>query len=387
MCQLPTADTAHKDALGDLQYVEGKLKRNEDSVHRATLLLTMPKATVPRVKNRLRKAGAIFREATFEHMQGRWSTLPIGGLPSVGASRPYDGASIAAVHPFGQSGLRNDGVVLGTAREAPEVVMLDISDKALYAKMIALLGTTGAGKTFLLQMFLVRSGLPFTLIDLKPHLSDRQHGDYWPLLKACGGDYIVVSDPLDIPFVESDALCYNLAALSQKQQAQAIAAIADYEWARQLDSLESRAFGCDEANILAKTQAGRDFIERVASQGRNANIVGIFASQEVWDFLKNEQTRKAINMSPVVVVLAQAPNEVRHIVDALQLGEAASAEVMKFQPNPGDIEGAQRRSAVMRVGRRIVSFNIEACPEEQALYTTDPDEKRARRETRELVTA
>jgi hypothetical protein len=378
-CMLPTAATEHRDALADLQYVEAKLKRNEDSVQRVTLALTMPKAFAPRVKNRLRKANAIFREATFEHMQGRWATLPIGGLPPLGPTRPYLGETVAAVHPFGQSGLRNNGFVLGTARGAQEVVMLDIEDKALYAKMIAMLGATGAGKTFLIQMLIVRSGLPFTLIDLKPHLSERKHGDYWPLMRACGGDYIVVTDPLDIPYVESDAICYNLASLNQQQQAEALAYIAEYEWARQLDSLTPRIFGCDEANVLAKTHAGRDFIERVATQGRNANIVGVFASQEAWDFLKNEQTRKAISMSPVLIVLAQAPNEVASIVAALQLGDAASAEVMKFQPNPGDTDAARVRNAVMRIGRRVVSFKIEACPEEQTLYTTDPDEKRARR--------
>lgn len=379
MCMLPTADTSHRDALADLQRVEGKLKRTEDTVFRTTLLLTMPKAVVPRVSNRLRKMGAVFRELTGEHQQGRFATLPYGGLPRVGVTRPYDGESVAAVHPFGADGLRMpNGVNLGTARTAPECVTFDINDKALYAKMIAMLGTTGAGKTFLMQMLIVRSGLPFTLIDMKPHLSKKRHGDYWPLLNACGGDYIVVQPNEPIEFVDSDAVCYNLANLDKRQQSAALLDIATHEWARQLDALTPHIFGIDEANVLAKTQGGRDFIERVASQGRNANFVGIFASQEVWDFLKNEQTKKAISMSPVLFALAQEHSEVENIADALVLGESAREELRKFQPSPGDQIAV--RHALLRVGRRIVSMSIEACPEEIALYTTDPDDKLARRD-------
>jgi hypothetical protein len=383
MCDLPTADTAHRDAMLDCQRVEGKLKRNEDSVQRATMLLTMPLAVVPRVSNRLRKAGAIFREARWEHQPGRLATLPMGGMPRIGVTRPYDGESVAACYPFGSSGLRSNGMLLGTARDSNEAVTLDLLDQALNAAMVVILGTTGAGKTFLMQLMIERSGLPFVIVDMKLHLDATRHGDFYRFVKAAGGDYHVCRAGEPLPEPHPFAQCYNLASLSRAEQVTVLHEIAEQEWARALDTLEDRIFAIDEGNLLGQTEAGREFIERVVSQGRSVGFIGICATQEVTDFLANQRMAKAVTMSSMQFVLAQEFSNVDTVADALKLGGDARAELRKFQPQPGDTVAATSRSAIMRVGQRMCSLRIEASPEEVNLFTTKPSDKRAMREARE----
>lgn len=383
MCDLPTADTAHRDAMLDCQRVEGKLKRNEDSVQRATLLLTMPVEVVPRVSNRMRKAGATFREATWEHQPGRLATLPFGGLPRVGVTRPYDGQSVAACYPFGSSGLRTNGMLLGTARDANEAVTLDLLDQALNAAMVVILGTTGAGKTFLMQLLILRSGLPFVIIDMKPHLDEQRHGDFYRFTMAAGGDYHVCESGKPLPTPDPFAQCYNLASLTRAEQVDVLQQIAEQEWARALDTLDDRIFAIDEGNLLGQSEAGREFIERVVSQGRSVGFIGICATQEVTDFLSNQRMAKAVTMSSMQFVLAQEFSNVDTVADELKLGGDARAELRKFQPQPGDTAAATSRSAIMRVGQRMCSLRIEACPEEQQLFTTKPSDKRAMRQARE----
>src|SRR5207245_3297100 len=101
------------------------------------------------------------------------------------------GASVAACYPFGSSGLRSRGMLLGTARDADEAVTLDLLDQALNASMVVILGTTGAGKTFLMQMMVERSGLPFVLIDMKLHLDEMRHGHFYRFTKPSGGRFHV----------------------------------------------------------------------------------------------------------------------------------------------------------------------------------------------------
>ena len=134
---------------------------------------------------------------------------------------------------------------------------------------------------------------------------------------------------------------------------------------------------------MAAAHAGREFIERVVSQGRSVGFIGICATQEVTDFLANRRMAKAVTMSSVQFVLAQEFSAVDTVADELKLGGDARAELRKFQPAPGDAVAATSRSAIMRVGQRMCSFRIEACPEEAALFTTKPSDKRALRQAAE----
>lgn len=379
MCDLATADTDHKDAAHDLERIEGKLKRNEDSVKRTTLLLTMPKEFAPRVRNRLRKSGANFRDAKWEHQPGRIGTLPIGGVPRVGVTRPLDGESVAGCFPFGSSGLRSKGSLIGIARDAPEAVTLDLQDPALLASMVVILGTTGAGKTFLMQLLILRSGLPFVAIDMKMHLDEVRCGDFYRITKEAKGNYHVCRPGEPLPVPHPFAQTYNLAELSDDEIAEILPKIANQEWARAVDSLEDRIFAMDELYWLGKTSAGQAVVERVASQGRSVGFIGVFATQEINDAFNNDHLTKAITMSSVQIFMAQEASNVTHVVTKMNLGSAAEAELRKFVPRPGDTIASKTRSAIMRVGPRMCSVRIEASPEETRLFTTKPSDKRAMR--------
>ena len=300
----------------------------------------------------------------------------------MGVTRPYDGVSVAACYPFGSSGLRTRGILLGTARDADEAVTVDLQDVALPASMVVLVGTTGAGKTFLMQLMIERSGLPFVLIDMKMHLDEIRHGDFYPFTMAAGGDYHVCKPGEPLPTPHPFAQTYNLAGLKREEQADVLERIAEQEWLRALVSLEDRIFAIDECNLLGQTEAGREFIERVVSQGRSVGLIGICATQEVTDFLNNSRMAKAVTMSSIQFVLAQEHSNVDLVANRLSLGGDAREELRKFQPQPGDAIAATSRSAIMRVGQRICSLRIEASPEEMALFTTKPSDKRAKREER-----
>jgi hypothetical protein len=390
MCELATADTAHRDAYADLARIEGRLKRTEDSVQRATLLLTMPKEIVPRLTKRLETAGAVVSQTKYEHEAGRMASMPIGGVPRTGVTRPYGGEDVAACYPFGDAGLRTRGVLLGTARNSNQAVTLDLLDPALMAAMVAILGTTGAGKTFFMQLLLLRSGLPFVVIDMKPHLDERRHGDFYPLIREAqehgrGGHYHVCKAGEPIPPAHPLAQAYNLASVADADKPEILRQIGELTWDHAVDTLEDMIFAIDEAYWLGKTEAGQEFIERIVSQGRSVGLIGVCASQELSDFLSNRRMAKAVTMSSVQVVLAQEKSMINPVADTLNLEGAARKELAKFQPAPGDTVAASTRSAIMRVGQRMVSFRIEASPEEQALFTTKPSDKRARREAREEV--
>lgn len=379
MTMLDAADTAHHDAHADLARVEGKVKRTEDSVQRTTLLLTMPRNIVPRVSNRLRKAGAIYRQATFEHQAGRFATLPIGGRPLVGATRPLDGDSVAACYPFGSAGLRMArGALIGVSRDSPEAVTIDLRDAALLASMVVIVGTTGAGKTVLMQILIARSALPFVIIDMKPHIDEQRHGDFYRFTMAAKGNYHVCRSGQPLPVPHPTAQCYNLADLSKAERAATLQSIAEQEWQRAVASLDDRIFAIDEANELGKTEEGKNFIERIVSQGRSVGFIGIAATQEVGDFLAESRMAKAVTMSSVQFVLAQEFSNVDNVSMKLRLGGEATAELRKFQPTPGDDESARNRYAIVRVGQRMCSIRIEASPAEIALFTTKPSDKRER---------
>lgn len=387
MCMLDTADTAHRDAAADLERVEAKLKRNEDTVMRTTLLMSMPKADAARVGNNLRKAGAEFHEARFEHNAGRMATLPRGGPPNVGITRPYDGAAVAGCFPFGAAGLRMGKVLLGTARGSPESVTLDLQSQALNAAMVAILGTTGAGKTFLMHMLLLRSGLPFVVIDMKPHLDEIRCGDFYRLVREAEGNYHVCKPGEPLPKPHPFAQAYNLAGVPDADKPAVLQAIAEQEWQRAVESAEDRIFAVDEAYWLGRTDAGQEFIERIVSQGRSVGFIGIVASQEIGDFLGSKRMAKAVTMSSVQIILAQEKGVIDGLARTLNLGGEASAELQRFQPAPENDHAGSTRSALMRVGQRMVSFRIEACQEETMLYTTKPSDKRARMALREGVAA
>ena len=85
---------------------------------------------------------------------------------------------------------------------------------------------------------------------------------------------------------------------------------------------------------------------------------------------------KAVTMSSVQFVLAQEFSNVDSVADKLRLGGEAREELRKFQPTPGDDESVASRYAIVRVGQRMCSMKIEACPEETALFTTKPSDKR-----------
>jgi hypothetical protein len=381
MCLTDNPDTAHKDAFLDLERVEGKIKRQVDSVQRTTLLFTMPRSVVPRVKNRLLKVGAEFREATGEHEGGRIATLPVGGIPRVGDTRPLDGESVAAALASGSSGLRMPrGSLIGVSRYSPEVVTLDLRDDSLRASMVVIVGATGAGKTFLMQLLIERTGLPFTLVDMKPHLDERRHGDFYRFTMAAGGNYHVCQPGKPLPTPHPTAQTYNLAMLTQEERGPMLLAIGEQEWARAVDSLEDRIFGTDEANLLGQTETGREFVERIVSQGRSVGFIGIAATQEVTDLLKDDRMAKAVTMSSVQFVMAQEWSNVDLVCTKMKLGGEARVELERFIPNPEEDEDISHdRYALLRVGQRMVSMKIEASPEEYALFTTKPADRRAMR--------
>lgn len=376
-CLLHTADFQHRQARDDLARVDAARRNNEGGVLQTSLTLTVPTKTVPEVTNRLRIAGAESSTGTFLQSKGRRATTPSG--VTVGPHYPLDLPSVAATYPFGTNGLYMlNGRLIGRAVDSPEGIILDPREESLFASSVVILGATGAGKTFFAQLLLARLGLPFVCIDQKLHLSNEVPGEYYRFVKEAGGVYSVVGrDEVLQPHPVAQG--YNLSALETGEaQSEEILRIGKREFARQKQLLTPRGFLVDEAWLLGRSEAGKLFAETVAREGRSVNWVPIFISQEVMDFLGDPRMSAVVKQSYIVVVLALDATEIEVVADRLKLNEDAKAYLYTLMPQPGN--KATVRRGLLKVGPFLYKIQIEACPEEYALFSTRPRDELVRRQ-------
>ena len=143
----------------------------------------------------LSSVGMVSKRADFKHEQCFLSALPIGYLDADierKARRNVLTDSLAASFPFSSFEIYDEGgIFLGLNKYNRSVAILDIFDSIKYANANGCIyGTTGAGKTFLLQNMALRFRMQGTQVFIIAPVKGHEYVD---ACEAIGGKYIKIS--------------------------------------------------------------------------------------------------------------------------------------------------------------------------------------------------
>ena len=180
---------------------DGMNRNNEDFYYMHTLIeVTAHSADeleqrIVAVQNLCVSQDLFCKRADYKHSEGYLSMLPILALaPDIErkARRNVLTSGVAAAFPFSSYEICDQsGIILGINRHNRSVCIVNLFDSTKYANAnMAVMGMSGAGKTFLLQLMAMRfreqNTQVFIIAPLKGH-------EFRPACEAIGGRYIKLS--------------------------------------------------------------------------------------------------------------------------------------------------------------------------------------------------
>lgn len=180
---------------------EGMNKLNEDFYYMHTMIeitaddVELLEQRVAAVQNLCVSSDLFCKRADFKQSEAFISTLPLLQLDADierKARRNALTSSVAAAFPFSSFEICDqDGILLGINQHNRSVCIVDIFDSKKYSNAnMAIMGMSGAGKTFLMQLIALRlreqAVQVFIIAPLKGH-------EFRPACEAIGGKYIKLS--------------------------------------------------------------------------------------------------------------------------------------------------------------------------------------------------
>ena len=189
-------------SLGHAKYMRQQMNLNSEDPYYLYILVSVYAESKEKLEDRLKsvesKLGSkdiISRRADFRHESGFIACLPLHQLsPDLKKATRRNALTkgIASTYPFCSFEFCDDnGILVGVNEHNNSLVIVDIFNTALYKNANAvILGTSGAGKTFLIQLLALRlrlQNIPVMIIaPLKGH-------EFKKACLAVGGQYIKVS--------------------------------------------------------------------------------------------------------------------------------------------------------------------------------------------------
>jgi len=189
-------------SLDHAEYIREQLNRNHENFLYIYIIIQVFAETPEKLEDRLRaveaKLGAkdiLSRRADFRHEQGFLSSLPLCSLDPALKKQTRRNAlttGAASTYPFTSFEFSDEnGIFVGINEHNNSLVIVDIFNTAVYknANMV-ILGTSGAGKTFLMQLFALRlrmQGIQTMII------APLKGFEFAPACRAIGGQYIKIS--------------------------------------------------------------------------------------------------------------------------------------------------------------------------------------------------
>lgn len=189
-------------SLDHAEYIREQLNRNHEGFLYIHILIQAFAESPEKLEERLRsveaKLGAkdiLSRRADFRHEQGFLSSLPLCYLDSTLQRQTRRNAlttGAASTYPFTSFEFSDEnGIFVGINEHNNSMVVIDIFNTAIYknANMV-ILGTSGAGKTFLMQLLALRlrmQGIQTMII------APLKGFEFAPACRAIGGQYIKIS--------------------------------------------------------------------------------------------------------------------------------------------------------------------------------------------------
>ncbi len=158
-------------SLGHARYMRAQMQLESEDPYYLYVLVSVYAPSkelldekIKGVESRISSMDIMTRRADFRHEAGYLSCLPIHQLaPELKKSTKRNAltSGIASTYPFVSSEFcDNDGIFFGINEHNRSLVIVDIFNTSIYknANMV-ILGTSGAGKTFLLQLLAMRNRL------------------------------------------------------------------------------------------------------------------------------------------------------------------------------------------------------------------------------------
>lgn len=189
-------------SLGHAKYMRQQMNLNSEDPYYLYILVSVYAESREKLEDRLKsiesKLGSkdiVSRRADFRHESGFIACLPLHQLtPELKKATRRNALTkgIASTYPFCSFEFCDDnGILVGINEHNNSLVIVDIFNTALYKNANAvILGTSGAGKTFLIQLLALRLRLQNTPVMIIAPLKGHE------FKKAClaiGGQYIKIS--------------------------------------------------------------------------------------------------------------------------------------------------------------------------------------------------
>ena len=189
-------------SLGHARYMRAQMQLENEDPYYIYILVSVYGETLQKMNDRLTsiesKLGALdimSRRADYRHENGFLACIPINQISNdlkISTRRNALTSGVASTYPFVSSEFcDNDGVFVGINAHNRSLVIVDIFNTSLYknANMV-ILGTSGAGKTFLLQLLAMRNRLQGTgvmiIAPLKGH-------EFRNSCLAVGGQFVKIA--------------------------------------------------------------------------------------------------------------------------------------------------------------------------------------------------
>ena len=189
-------------ALGHAKYMRQMMNVHNEDPYYIYILICVYAQTKEKLEDRLRAVEGLLagkdimvRRADFRHEDGFIACLPLHSITqSLKKSTKRNALTlgVASTYPFVSSEFSDEnGVLIGINKHNNSLVIIDIFNTAIYKNAnVVILGTSGAGKTFLLQLLAMRlrqQGIQVMIIaPLKGH-------EFKKACDAIGGTFIRLS--------------------------------------------------------------------------------------------------------------------------------------------------------------------------------------------------
>ncbi|MEM1724153.1 MAG: ATP-binding protein [Thermoplasmata archaeon] len=189
-------------ALGHAKYMRQAMNVHNEDPYYMYILICVYAQTKEKLEDRLRAVEGLLagkdimvRRADFRHEDGFIACLPLHSITqSLKKSTRRNALTlgVASTYPFVSSEFSDDnGVLIGINKHNNSLVIIDIFNTAIYKNAnVVILGTSGAGKTFLLQLLAMRlrqQGIQVMIIaPLKGH-------EFRKACEAIGGTFVRIA--------------------------------------------------------------------------------------------------------------------------------------------------------------------------------------------------
>lgn len=146
--------------------------------------------------------------------------------------------------------------------------------------------------------------------------------------------------------------------------------ILDFIWTRVKKDLRKRILVVDEAWFMMRSKDSAEFLNSIAKRARKYYLGVTTITQDVEDFLKDDQGKAIVTNSSIQVLMKQHPAAIDKVAQVFYLSEGEKQFLLACDVGEG----------LFFAGENHVAMRVIASPEEHQLITSKPQEIVQRKE-------